>query len=94
MKKLVACLAILVLITGCQSTKPRISIQGTKIIVIEPPKALFNCPQAGPVPNWQTLTNKQVVAYIDKLHKNAKVCKINMQQIEKFVAEAKKNAQS
>lgn len=92
MKAIVIAVVAAVLLAGCQST-PKVNIQNDRFIVIEPPTALLKCPVAGPVPKFDTLTNKQVADYIDKLYKARNVCAINIQQIKAYIAKAKANVQ-
>jgi hypothetical protein len=80
-------LALSIMITGCQTT----SVVSTKIVFIEPPAALLNCPQIkkSQIPNAKTATNKQIVEFINLLYKYNKQCGINMDQVRKYIANYK-----
>lgn len=62
----------------------------TKIVVISPPPVLMNCPVVPVAPKAETLTNQEVVNYIADLRGKLAVCGVNMQGIEKYVAQAEK----
>lgn len=89
MKPIVIIVAACLALAACTTTKT-VPLDKSKIIVIDPPKVLFNCPQLGEIPDPKTLTNKKVAEFIAKLYKYNKVCKINMDKIEKYIEEAKK----
>lgn len=86
---LVVPLILLLAVSGCQN-EPKVVFKEGKVIVIDPPKNLFNCPQLGKIPNPETLTNKQVAEFIEKLYKYHKTCGINMNKIQKYIEQAKK----
>ena len=80
--------SLLMLSAGCTSTKREVVTQ-TKYVVIKPPKALFDaCPAAPKPPKSETLTNQQVISYINTLYKSLQKCNISMQQIQKFVRDS------
>lgn len=87
MNKLISILGISIALAGCNTTR---TITVTDTVVVKPPQTLFNCPQIGPVPNPETLTNQEVADFIAKLYRYNKICGINMTQIEKYVADAEK----
>ena len=87
MKNVLIIVFISIFLVGCNSTK-RISAINTTVIT--PPATLYNCPQLGKLPNPETLTNQEVADVISKLYRYNKICKINMDQIQKFVEAAGK----
>lgn len=91
MKLLITSLIALSLIAGCTTTKAPVYIDKSELVIIEPPKSLYNCPLPPKPPRADTLTNRQVVEYIDKVYSALVKCGINMRQIEKFVEDAKKS---
>lgn len=86
--KYIAALVLLLTLGGCMTSKVEPPVVINRTIVISPPETLFNCPQIGKLPNWETLTNQQLADLIEKLYRYNKICKINMNAIEEYVAKA------
>lgn len=86
MNKIVLVFALL--LASCTTT-PKVITQ-YQTIVVTPPDALYNCPNIKKIPNADTLTNQEVAVFIKTLYQYNKTCGINMDQIKKFVEQAKK----
>jgi len=85
----IAALISLFALAGCLHSKPTY-VDQSRVVVVTPPTSLYNCPIPPPPPNHVTLTNEQVVNYIDELRKRLVVCGINVKKIEEFVTQARK----
>ncbi|PCJ96744.1 MAG: hypothetical protein COA52_00625 [Hyphomicrobiales bacterium] len=86
--KWVIILGVFLSLNACSDTLIAIKSE-TNSVIVTPPNNLYNCPQLRRIPNPETLTNQQVADTIGKLYKYNKICKINMNNIKKFVNEAK-----
>ena len=90
MKKI--CLAILVvLVAGCSSMQEKI-VTVTKPVVVVPPESMFNCPDLPTIPPAGT-TDVAIADYILRLHKTGRLCKESLQDVRRFLIDAKKLAE-
>lgn len=83
LNKIVLLTAVLAL-SGCATTST------VRVVVVEPPAALYNCPRAPVPPKSATLTNQQVADYISELHTALVECNVSMEQIQQYVTKVKK----
>ena len=88
MKKLIMALAAVTLLAGC-ATKPTIQTE-YKFIVVEPPSTFLNCPSLPKKPSHITLTNQEVVNYINKIEKSLLTCGVNTNKTKQYIDEVKK----
>jgi len=86
MRILLVVLSVLFL-ASCKTTAV---MDQTKYVTIEIPETLYeSCPDIKTPPNWETLTNQQVINYIDHLYRVASACKISVNAIKAYEQEAK-----
>lgn len=77
-------------IAGCSHTaSPKIDAK--QLVVIDVPSSFLNCPLPPKPPRSETLTNKEVAAYIDTLYKRLVECNINMEKVKTFIEKTKKD---
>jgi hypothetical protein len=93
MMKILAIVPIAILLAGCQTTDEVPLIQ-TRIEVVTPSPALYNCPTLKSWPNYNNLTDVQVAKIIVQLHKNNRACKNSINAIKKFLDESKAQLES
>lgn len=77
-------------LAGCATTKPVVQTKVNTVLIAPPPSLYKSCPTAAKPPKADTLTNQQVVDYIQKLYTSLRACNISMQKIEQYIAETKK----
>jgi hypothetical protein len=85
---LVPVIALLIL-SGCST--PAIKLIAPEYKVVSPPESLYNCPQVNQFKPTGKLTNEQVGQLILKLQKNNMICKDSLDNIHKYIDEAKAN---
>ena len=78
------------LLAGCQTQGPGVTKE-LKFVVVSPPSSFYKCP-AVKVPNPNGLKNRDVNRYIAGAYEANKTCRINMNNIKKYVEKAKTNA--
>lgn len=92
---MVLLISLLVMIGGCTPrTQPTIVRQ--QIVVVDIPQALYDaCPaiRKSDLPKWQTMTDGEAASLITRLYSNNVQCRNAIEQIRKFVAEAKAKAE-
>lgn len=82
-------MAMSLLLAGCATTP--IKLIAPEYKVVSPPEELFNCPQLTKFGNYDRLTNQQVGQVILTLQKNNLVCKDSLDNIHKYIEQAKTN---
>lgn len=92
MKKVAVVAFLAVALAGCETTNP--TIVQTKIEVVTPSEALYNCPTIRNFPAVATLTDVQVARLITQLHRNNVTCKNSIEAIKKFVESSKASMES
>jgi hypothetical protein len=85
MKRIAAVLAMLML-AGCNT--PTAYLVTTKFIAIEIPPDLYQC-QVTAIPDYKTLTDRQVAKLLTALYRDNVTCKTSMDAIKKYVEDAK-----
>lgn len=88
MKKLLVIMGLALVAGGC-ATKPQIQTE-YKFVVVEPPETFLNCPGVPSKPNHATLTNQEVVNYINRLEKSLLTCGVNLAKAKDYITEVKK----
>lgn len=88
MNRIVAVISLLVL-TGCST--PTVKLIAPEYKVVSPPESLYNCPQLKNFSNYDRLTNEQVGQLILKLQKNNMICKDSLNNIRKYMDDARAN---
>lgn len=88
MKKIYAVLLASLFLAGCQTTQPNIIT--TQHVPIDIPVSLYNCPVLKKMPDYETLTERQVAQLIVTLQRNNVQCRNSMDAIQKYVDEVKK----
>lgn len=78
----------LLMLTACQTAEPQ--LVRTKIEVVTPDAAMYNCPVVTRYPDPEKLTDVQVAKLLVQLDRNNRTCKNSVDAIQKFLAEAKK----
>jgi len=83
---------LVVILAGCQTTKPNV-VYETRTVVIEVPESLLRCPQIQKkdIPDYNNLTDQQVADFIKKYDLYLKTCGINMNKIREYIKAAKEN---
>jgi uncharacterized protein YcfL len=76
------------MLAGCQT--PSQNVIQTKLQVVMPEAALFNCPQLKSLPSASKLTDVQVARLIVQLYKNNVACKNSIDAIKNYLEEAQK----
>jgi len=85
--KLISLVFIGLLLAGCQTNEKLIQ---TKLQVVMPESALFNCPEIKSLPNPAKLTDVQVARLIVQLYKNNVACKNSIDAIKDYLEKAQK----
>lgn len=79
------------LLAGCQTTQ---SVVKTKLTVVMPDSALYNCPKIKNLPSVKGLTDVKIAKLILELYKNNVTCANSVEAIQKFLEEAQKTIDS
>lgn len=87
MKRL-AIIPVVALLSACQTTDNAVIVQ-TKLEVVMPDSALYNCPITK-YPDYKKLTDDQVARLLIQMHKNNKICRNSALSIKKFLEDSKK----
>ena len=87
MKNILVPVIALLTLSGCST--PAIKLIAPEYKVVTPPESLYNCPQLTNFSNSSKLTNEQVGQVILKLQKNNLICKDSLDNIHKYIDEAK-----
>ena len=87
MKNILAISAISLILSGCST--PAIKLLAPEYKVVSPPESLYNCPQVNQFKATGKLTNEQVGQLILKLQKNNMICKDSLDNIRKYIDDAK-----
>jgi len=93
MKKLLL-LPVLIMLTACQTTGVKPDLIETKLQVITPDSAMYNCPFNKQLPNARTLTDIEVAKTLVELYKNNKTCKNSIDSIKKYLDNAKRTIEN
>lgn len=83
-------------LSGCGTFKSDTSttiVTQQRVVIIEPPRTLYRCPQVSELPDPDTLTNQEVANIIVELSEANSVCKTNIDAIRDYVARAKANVE-
>ncbi len=92
MKKIIIALVLPLFLIACNQPTEPLKLTIEKYRVVEIPEAWYNeCPDIRKerVPNYKTLTDRQVADYIIKLYRNNVKCRNVIDRIRTFVATAK-----
>ena len=93
MKNVSAAVIVSCILSGCST--PAIKLIAPEYKVVSPPETLYNCPQVTQFnKSTDKLTNEQVGQLILKLQKNNMVCKDSLNNIHKFMDDAKNSIES
>lgn len=89
-KTLLAVLATSLLLVGCGSTPERV-VTVTNPVVVVPPESMYNCPDLPPIPSAGT-TDVAIAEYVLDLYKSGRLCKESLEDVRRFLIDAKKLA--
>ena len=87
MKNILVPVTALLILSGCST--PTVKLLAPEYKVITPPESLYNCPQIKDFSASKKLTNEQVGQLILKLQKNNLICKDSLDNIHKYIDDAK-----
>lgn len=87
MKNILVPVTALLILSGCST--PTVKLLAPEYKVVSPPESLYNCPQVKDFNSSKKLTNEQVGQLILKLQKNNLICKDSLDNIHKYIDEAK-----
>jgi uncharacterized lipoprotein YajG len=91
MFKVIPIVFAVLLLAGCQTTQ---TVVKTKLTVVMPDSALYNCPVIKNLPNTNGLTDAKVARLILELYKNNITCANSIEAIQKFLEEAQKTIEA
>ncbi len=94
MKRYLLLLMLPLLLTGCMSlggSEKKILVPQKEQIVVMPPAILFtSCPDIPELPSGDDYTQRDVAKLVVKLYKAGKLCKDNLEAVERYLLRAKK----
>jgi len=74
---------------GCDQNQVDIAVAHYRVVDV--PAALYDaCPAIGAIPNYKTLTDRQVADFIVKLYNNNKQCRQAIKAIKNYLDSAHK----
>lgn len=92
MKNILVPVIALFILSGCST--PTVKLLAPEYKIVSPPESLFNCPKLTKFDNYTQLTNEQVGQIILKLQKNNMICKDSLDNIRKYIDDAKQEVEN
>ena len=86
--KVIAALVATLALAGCVTNSQVVTTQ--KLVAVDVPERLFNCPVLAKFPEVVGLTDRQVSQLIVTLYRNNQTCKNSNDSIKKYIQEVKR----